>query len=304
MVLGRPAAHIDTDLGDQPVEDVLACVIVLLRPALVPACLRWATPRDGPWAPVACRPGTRHTERRGTKTRTKESRNVRRHSASEWACSRPSRAALPEGTLERMCKPAGGDTNGGLTAGVTREGPVSFVPHVVPHPPVEQLGLLDLARGCRRESSVLGDCSASPRTPVPPAVLRKHGCPLPNWPAWSGPGARHARCGASHAIRVPRVRILPSASFRSHLTMGTLAVRLGVPVIKASKGLAPSSHFRVGFRLPVDSARQCTAPGFLDSGLTVFASTLPRPARRGRVAPGRGFDSRISPASTVRCMSA
>ena len=26
----------------------------------------------------------------------------------------------------------------------------------------------------------------------------------------------------------------------------------------------------------------CSAPGFLDSGLTVFASTLPRPARRGR----------------------
>ncbi len=25
------------------VEDVLACVIVLLRPALVPACLRWGT---------------------------------------------------------------------------------------------------------------------------------------------------------------------------------------------------------------------------------------------------------------------
>ena len=51
-------------------------------------------------------------------------------------------------------------------------------------------------------------------------------------------------------------------------------------------------------------AAACTAPGFLDSGLTVFASTLPRPARGGRVAPGRGFDSRISPASTVRCMSA
>ena len=53
-----------------------------------------------------------------------------------------------------------------------------------------------------------------------------------------------------------------------------------------------------------DGQPACTAPGFLDSGLTVFASTLPRPARRGRVAPGRGFDSRISPASTVRCMSA
>ena len=67
------------------------------------------------------------------------------------------------------------------------------------------------------------------------------------------------RHDASHAIRVPRVRILPSASFRSHLTMGPLAVRLGVPVIKASKGLAPSSHFPVGFRLPVDSARQGAA---------------------------------------------
>ena len=55
---------------------------------------------------------------------------------------------------------------------------------------------------------------------------------------------------------------------------------------------------------PQVARRACSAPGFLDSGLTVFASTLPRPARRGRVAPGRGFDSRISPASTVRCMSA
>ena len=184
------------------VEDVLACVIVLLRLALVPACLRWATPRDGPWAPVACRPGTRHIERRRTKTRPKASRNVRRHSASEWACSRPPRAVLPEGTLERMCKPADGDTNGGLTAGVTREGPVSFVPHVVPLPPVEQLGLLDRARGCRRASSVLGDCSASPRTPVPPAVLRKHGCPQPTGP--HGLGLAPDTHGAVHGARDPR----------------------------------------------------------------------------------------------------
>ena len=45
----------------------------------------------------------------------------------------------------------------------------------------------------------------------------------------------------------------------------------------------------------------CSALGFLDSGLTVFASTLPRPARRGHVAPGRDFDSGTSPASTARC---
>jgi hypothetical protein len=59
---------------------------------------------------------------------------------------------------------------------------------------------------------------------------------------------------ASHAVRVPRGGSLPSASFRSHLTVSTLAVRLGVPVIKASKGLSPSSHFPGRFRLPVDSA--------------------------------------------------
>ena len=45
----------------------------------------------------------------------------------------------------------------------------------------------------------------------------------------------------------------------------------------------------------------CSALGFLDSGLTVFGSTLPRPARRGHVAPGRDFDSGTSPASTARC---
>ena len=52
------------------------------------------------------------------------------------------------------------------------------------------------------------------------------------------------------------------------------------------------------------TADLCTASGFLDSGLTVFASTPPRPARGGRVAPGPGFGSRTSPASTARCTSA
>ena len=54
----------------------------------------------------------------------------------------------------------------------------------------------------------------------------------------------------------------------------------------------------------VSEAVNCIAPGFLDSGLTVFASTPPRPARGGRVAPGPGFGSRTSPASTARCTSA
>jgi hypothetical protein len=41
---------------------------------------------------------------------------------------------------------------------------------------------------------------------------------------------------ASYAVRVPRAGSLPTASFRFHLTVDTLAVRLGVPVIKASTG--------------------------------------------------------------------
>ena len=56
--------------------------------------------------------------------------------------------------------------------------------------------------------------------------------------------------------------------------------------------------------LTVCLSPHCSAPGFLDSGLTVFASMLPRPARRSHVAPERGFDSGTSLASTARCTSA
>jgi len=41
---------------------------------------------------------------------------------------------------------------------------------------------------------------------------------------------------ASYAVRVPRARSLPTASFRFRVAPDTLAVRLGVPVIKASIG--------------------------------------------------------------------
>ena len=44
------------------------------------------------------------------------------------------------------------------------------------------------------------------------------------------------RGDASYAVRVPRAGSLPSASFRFRLAADTLAVWLGVPVIKASTG--------------------------------------------------------------------
>ena len=93
------------------------------------------------------------------------------------------------------------------------------------------------------------------------------------------PALPYPRLTASDTVRVPRVRSLPSASFRSHLRVGTLAVRLEVPVIKASKGLAPSSHFPVGFRLLVASARQgATRHAWRTPGKT--AALLPLPPLR------------------------
>jgi hypothetical protein len=41
---------------------------------------------------------------------------------------------------------------------------------------------------------------------------------------------------ASYVVRVPRAGSLPAASFRFHLAVDTLAVRLGVPVIRVSTG--------------------------------------------------------------------
>src|SRR5690606_6551851 len=60
------------------------------------------------------------------------------------------------------------------------------------------------------------------------------------------------RAVASYAIRVPRVGSLPSASFRFRLAADTLAVRLGVPVIKASTGTCTrpvTTRFAFAYRL-------------------------------------------------------
>ena len=56
---------------------------------------------------------------------------------------------------------------------------------------------------------------------------------------------------ASHAIPVRQAGALPSASSPHRLTTYAVAVRLGIPVTKASRGLSPPSHFPVRFRLPV-----------------------------------------------------
>ena len=176
-------------------------------------------------------------ERRGVNKRTNDSRNVRRNSASNLACPRTPRAALAERQIEITRKPTDGDTDGVRTGWVARDGLVSFVPQVVPRPPVEQLGLLDLARGRRPESSILDCFSASPRTPVPPAVLRNTGahCRLARMAgAWRQ--TRTVRCmvrvihGFSSCHRVAQAsmsRRISSGSLRSTIVCSSsmIAVR-------------------------------------------------------------------------------
>jgi hypothetical protein len=111
-----------------------------------------------------------------------------------------------------------------------------------------------IGRPCGRPSTRQVDRSPRVRRvtflPAPPHIQSR----VPDDIGLRTPTLPRPRGLASHAVRVPRVRSLLTASFRSHLTVDTLAVRLGVPVIKVSKGLSPPSHFPVGFRLPVASA--------------------------------------------------
>jgi len=46
---------------------------------------------------------------------------------------------------------------------------------------------------------------------------------------------------AFYALHVLRTRTLPSASFRRHVAMAALAVRLTVPIIRVRRGLSPPS---------------------------------------------------------------
>jgi hypothetical protein len=53
--------------------------------------------------------------------------------------------------------------------------------------------------------------------------------------------ASSPRCSCLYAVAVRRAGTLPTASFRFHLTVDTLAVQLTVPITRVCKGLSPSS---------------------------------------------------------------
>ena len=94
------------------------------------------------------------------------------------------------------------------------------------------------------------------------------------------------------------------ALIEAHVTIGH-DMLVSLPFLGASLPAVRGHHERWdGAGYPDRLAgTDCSAPGFLDSGLKVITSTLPRPARRNRVALGLDSDSRTSPASTARCTS-
>nr|VFK60100.1 MAG: hypothetical protein BECKTC1821F_GA0114240_10411 [Candidatus Kentron sp. TC] len=109
---------------------------------------------------------------------------------------------------------------------------------------------------------------------------------------------------ASYELPVHRIWSLPSASFGSHLAVGTLAVRLKVPVTRVRRGLSPPSHFPGRFRLPVTSARHGVSrhawrttkrerrlplPFSLDHGASFILPSFPLPPKTSRIM---GFTQR------------
>ena len=87
-------------------------------------------------------------------------------------------------------------------------------------------------------------------------------------------------CDASYAVRVPRAGSLPAASFRFHLAMDTLAVRLGVPVIRVSTGT---------FTRPVNS-RFAFAPRLTASGHDAVASCLTQQQKKPLAEAAEGLE--------------
>ena len=103
---------------------------------------------------------------------------------------------------------------------------------------------------------------------------------------------RRDLAAANRALARVRAEFGEGAVVRARVTDGHLPEARGSSGSRSTRSRLPSR------------GTSCIAPGFLDSDLTVIVSTLPRPARRGRVVPGRDCDSRTSPASTARCTSA
>ena len=188
---------------------------------------------------------------------------------------------------------------------------------VTPATPEQFQTCSSLAPALFRTSRFLGISATEPRRPGTPSPthIRRHRPTASRSVLWMGKAARarSPRMLPSHPRRRSRRPSLPSRHktrwwARRSFSMEHPQPRQQADQSRAMSGILEMEKSRLDRSVGIFTHRQipssCTAPGFLDSGLTVFASTPPRPARGGRVAPGPGFGSRTSPASTARCTSA
>ena len=165
-----------------------------------------------------------------------------------------------------------------------------------------------VAFGVAVSTALLPICGLACAFPLDGSLAEPHQAEVPQaaeCSAHADPGPEHGSnqnapaqpCKQSHNNGV-KIGSLTAKS--SHGALPVVLVGYSFAPLPASELIVTGPS--VAFVPP--SFSPCIAPGFLDSGLTVFASTRPRPARRGHVAPGRGFDSGTSPTSTVRYTSA
>ena len=147
-----------------------------------------------------------------------------------------------------------------------------------------------IARGLSSEEAAVS-CGVSP--PVGGRWFREGGGMPPI--SLAPPSARSLSCAEREEIAILRAQ---GAGVRD---MARRVRRAPSTVSRARCRNAATRRGGLAYR--ASTAPWCSAPGFLDSGLKVITSTLPRPVRRNRVALGLDSDSRTSPASTARCTS-
>lgn len=105
-----------------------------------------------------------------------------------------------------------------------------------------------------------------------------------------------------HAPSRPRCRTMlaydPGRTPGVTPTSSAVAVRLGVPVIKVSRGLSPPSHFPFGFRLPVLTPTSASASCPAHSGSPASSPAGPPQIRPCRLPAAGSSESRFAKCRT------
>ena len=188
----------DAPLGKGQRSGDIQSVIRPLLPARVPASRRWAVARGRVGYPSRDEPVPIEAERRGEKKRTKASRDVRRNSASErpiWRVrgrpGRPLRRGRSSACASRLTAIRTAALRVGSPAMVSYPSCRKWYRSHQSNTSASVIWLVGVGVNPRYWGTVR--CRHERRCPQLFSGTR---APTADWPAWPGPGARHARYGA------------------------------------------------------------------------------------------------------------